>query len=180
VHGLSRRPQCGRAPDRSSDRSGPPAGVPFLIKARPPPDAPIVARLVADAILIGTSLRARSDAVCQTFGWNARNYTRNSSRLDRSPDGSSACTAGSVAAGVVPLATGVYTAGSLRIPASFSGVIGLKSTRGRVPPSTLGRPGRLTVAGIIGADLADVALATSIAAGNAVDIPAAPLMDRSG
>jgi amidase len=45
-----------------------------------------------------------------------------------------------------------------------------------VPQSTLGRPGRLTVAGIIGADLADVALATSIAAGNAVHIPAGDLM----
>ena len=44
-----------------------------------------------------------------------------------------------------------------------------------MPQSTLGRPGRLTVAGIVGADLTDVAQATSIAAGNAVDIPAGQL-----
>jgi aspartyl-tRNA(Asn)/glutamyl-tRNA(Gln) amidotransferase subunit A len=70
-----------------------------------------------------------------------------------------------VAAGVVPLATGGDSGGSLRIPAAFCGIVGFKGTYGRVPRPG-GRPlGGLTTAGVIGADLDDVILATSIASG---------------
>ncbi|WUJ69380.1 amidase [Kribbella soli] len=142
------------------------AGVPFLIKSRTPPDAPIIARLVAaGAIPIGWSTRARPGAQSLTFGWNGTDYTRNPWDLSRSPGGSTAGGAAAVAAGVVPLATGGDSGGSLRIPASFCGVIGFKGTHGRIPRPG-GRPlGGLTTAGLIGADLDDVILATSIASG---------------
>ncbi|WP_432893244.1 amidase family protein [Kribbella sp. CA-245084] len=142
------------------------AGVPFLIKSRTPPDAPLIARLVAaGAIPIGWSTRARPGAQSLTFGWNGADYTRNPWDLSRSPGGSTAGGAAAVAAGVVPLATGGDSGGSLRIPASFSGVIGFKGTHGRIPRPG-GRPlGGLTTAGLIGADLDDVILATSIASG---------------
>ncbi|MER7247660.1 amidase [Kribbella sp. NPDC000426] len=145
---------------------GPLAGVPFLIKSRTPPDAPIIARLVAaGAVPIGWSTRARPGAQSLTFGWNGVDYTRNPWDLSRSPGGSTAGGAAAVAAGVVPLATGGDSGGSLRIPASFSGVIGFKGTYGRIPRPG-GRPlGGLTTAGVIGADLDDVVLATSIASG---------------
>jgi len=142
------------------------AGVPFLVKARTPLESPIIARLIdAGAIPIGTSTRARPGAVSQTFGWNGRDYTRNPWDLTRSPGGSTAGGAAAVAAGVVPIATGGDSGGSLRIPASFCGIVGFKGTLGRVPRPGGRSLGGLTTAGVIGADLDDVILATSLASG---------------
>jgi aspartyl-tRNA(Asn)/glutamyl-tRNA(Gln) amidotransferase subunit A len=103
--------------------------------------------------------------VSQAFGWNGRDYTRNPWDLSRSPGGSTAGGAAAVAAGVVPLATGGDSGGSLRIPASFCGVVGFKGTYGRIPRAVGRSLGGLTTAGLIGADLDDVILATSIASG---------------
>ncbi|KOV82063.1 hypothetical protein ADL03_26335 [Nocardia sp. NRRL S-836] len=64
----------------------------------------------------------------QTWGRNARGVTRNPWHPDRTPGGSSAGSAVAVASGVVPLATGVDGAGSIRIPAAWCGVLGLKTT----------------------------------------------------
>ncbi|TDW22742.1 amidase family protein [Kribbella kalugense] len=142
------------------------AGVPFLIKSRTPPDAPLIARLVAaGAVPIGWSTRARPGAHSLTFGWNGTDYTRNPWDLSRSPGGSTAGGAAAVAAGVVPLATGGDSGGSLRIPASFCGIVGFKGTYGRIPRPGGRGLGGLTTAGVIGADLDDVILATSIASG---------------
>lgn len=58
---------------------------------------------------------------------------RNPWSLDYQPGGSSGGAGASVAAGLVPIAAGSDGGGSIRIPSSWSGTIGLKPTRGRVP-----------------------------------------------
>lgn len=59
--------------------------------------------------------------------------TRNPWRLDRTPGGSSGGSAAAVAGGLVTAATGGDGGGSVRIPAGFTGLVGLKSTYGRIP-----------------------------------------------
>lgn len=130
---------------------GPLAGVPFAIKdnlsvtGRPlscgskilqgytaPFSATCVERcLAADAVLVGaTNLDAFGmGSSCETSDFGP---TRNPWQLDRVPGGSSGGSAAAVAAGSVPLALGSDTGGSVRLPASFCGIVGLRPTYGRV------------------------------------------------
>jgi aspartyl-tRNA(Asn)/glutamyl-tRNA(Gln) amidotransferase subunit A len=94
-------------------------------------DAPVVAALRrAGAIVVGMTTMPE-------FGWNGISWsplygmTRNPWNLERSASGSSSGSGAAVAAGMIPLAVGSDGAGSIRMPSSFCGVVGLKPTYGR-------------------------------------------------
>ncbi|WP_018335356.1 amidase [Actinomycetospora chiangmaiensis] len=78
--------------------------------------------------------------------------------LSRSAGGSSGGAAAAVAAGVLPVAQGSDGGGSIRIPASVCGLVGLKTTRGRVPAGpAAGDPAGLSVPGPLARTVADAA-----------------------
>lgn len=109
------------------------SGSRLLAEFVPAEDAPSVARLRASgAIVVGrTNLPEfawRGSTDNRLFG-----ETRNPWDLARTPGGSTGGGAAAVAAGLGPLALGSDGAGSIRIPASFCGLVGLKPTFGRVP-----------------------------------------------
>jgi aspartyl-tRNA(Asn)/glutamyl-tRNA(Gln) amidotransferase subunit A len=93
---------------------------------------------------------------------------RNPWDLERIPGGSSGGSAAAVAARLVPLATGTDTGGSIRIPASFCGVVGLKPTYERVSRRGV-MPLGLTLdhAGLLAGTMRDVALGFSLIAKHA-------------
>ena len=100
---------------------------------RPERSAPVVTRLEsAGAIVIG-----RTGLHEFAFGFSSENPhfgpVRNPWDTDTSPGGSSGGSAAAVAAGIVPIAIGTDTGGSVRVPAALCGCFGLKVTHGRVP-----------------------------------------------
>jgi aspartyl-tRNA(Asn)/glutamyl-tRNA(Gln) amidotransferase subunit A len=97
-----------------------------------PFDATVVARLrAAGAVIVG---RTNLDefAMGSSTENSAEGPTRNPWDPSRSPGGSSGGSAAAVAAGIVPAALGSDTGGSIRQPAAFCGVAGMKPTYGRV------------------------------------------------
>lgn len=101
--------------------------------------------------------------------------TRNPWNLDHSPGGSSGGSAAAVAAGLVPAALGSDGAGSVRIPAAWTNLVGIKPQRGRIStwPDAESFHG-LTGFGPLARTVADAAALLEAAAGNHPDDPHRP------
>ncbi|VTU39009.1 amidase [Variovorax sp. PBL-E5] len=146
-------------------------------------DASAVARLrAAGACITGktTTSELGSKAVGDA---PLTGITRNPWNPARTPGGSSAGAAAGVAAGLVPAALGTDGGGSLRIPASFCGLVGFKATFGRVPVWPASATPALAHVGPLARSVADCALLMSVIAGHDARDPgslALPVPDYAG
>lgn len=157
---------AARVVARSADVSLPFGGVPMCIKELesvagwPSTEASLVFRdrvaredsvqvtrlRGAGAVLVGQTTASEFGGVNYT-STKLHGTTRNPWDLERTPGGSSGGSAAAVAGGLLPIGSGSDGGGSIRIPAGFTGLFGLKSTFGRIPrgPHALQPPLTVTV-----------------------------------
>lgn len=112
------------------------AGNPDWLRTHPGPEpstAPaVLACLDAGARLVGKTIT--DDLACGMFGENVHYGTPlNPGFPDRVPGGSSSGSVSAVAGGLAGFAIGTDTGGSVRVPASFCGVFGIRPSHGRIP-----------------------------------------------
>ncbi len=132
-------------------------GTVILAGRRPDADAAVVGLLRdAGAVIMGKTVTA--ELAVYTPG-----KTKNPQDLNRTPGGSSSGSAAAVAAGMVPLAVGTQTNGSVIRPASYCGVVGFKPTFGTIPRTNILRQApSLDQVGVFSRDVLDSALLASI------------------
>jgi aspartyl-tRNA(Asn)/glutamyl-tRNA(Gln) amidotransferase subunit A len=138
-------------------------------------DAPAAARLRESGAVIFTKTTMPDYGMLTSGTSSFHPLTRNPWNTDRTPGGSSAGAGAAAAAGYGPLHLGTDIGGSVRLPAAFCGLVGLKPSQGRVPvsPPYYGR-----AVGPLTRTVADAALLTSvIAAPDARDHTALPPAD---
>lgn len=141
-------------------------GSPLMRDHVAPEDELLTERIrAAGAVFLGKTNVPEFAAGSHTFN-RVFGVTRNPVDPTRSAGGSSGGAACALAAGMVPLADGSDMGGSLRNPASFCGVVGLRPTLGRVPEWPSANQWETTaVAGPMARNVGDVALLLSVLAG---------------
>ncbi len=161
--------------DTAGDVTG--AGSPPLIDGAPATaDAPVAARLdAAGAVFLGKT--TMTELAFSGLGINPHVGTPpNAIDPSRVPGGSSSGSAVAVATGLAAVAVGSDTGGSVRIPASFNGLVGLKTTDGAIPTDgTVVLSSTLDTLGPIARDVADAWILTQALAGQRpAPLPAVP------
>lgn len=132
-------------------------GTPLHAGRRPSADAMVVSLLrEAGAVIMGKT-------VTTELAVYSPGKTRNPHHPEHTPGGSSSGSAAAVAAGMVPLAIGTQTNGSVIRPASYCGVVGFKPTFGRISRrGVLTQSPPLDQVGVFANTIEDVALASEV------------------
>ena len=131
--------------------------VPFADEVASFTDTKIQRLVDAGAVLAAQTTSSEFGGVNQTFT-KLHGATRNPWNPDRTPGGSSGGSGAAVSGGLLPIATGGDGGGSIRIPAGFCGLFGLKCTWGRIPRGPQIGPGNLTaVPGCLSRSVRDTA-----------------------
>ncbi|MBT9385439.1 hypothetical protein KM176_16315 [Pseudooceanicola sp. CBS1P-1] len=150
-------------------------GAPALAGNRPAQDASVVARLRAAGAWVPAKLNMHELAFGVTSDNGGYGSVRNPFDLGRTAGGSSGGSGAAVGSGLVPAALGSDTGASVRIPASFCGVAGLRPSSGRYPGDGVLNlsPTRDTI-GVLAACVADIAEIDAVIVPEDATLPALP------